>query len=79
MSDFISGKRRSLENRIKSNQEELQKILTKNDGDGSIHSLNKTKLTKELDLKYHKDSIFSCMYHAILHIYIFWSIKAFLI
>lgn len=57
--------------RINSNEKELERILTKNNGDGSIHSLNKDKLTKELDLEYYKNSFFSCMYHAILIIIIF--------
>lgn len=57
--------------RKNSNEKELERILNKNNGDGSIHSLNKDKLTKELDLQSYKDSFFSSMYHAILIIIIF--------
>lgn len=56
------AEKRTLEMRKNSNEKELERILKKNNGDGSIHSLNKDKLTKELDLQSYKDSFFSRFY-----------------
>lgn len=72
-----SEKRRILEERIKSNQEELQRILRNQNQYDRIHSLKKAKLQTEINLKYYNRNRFtSCMYNVPFNLFLFVSIKA---
>lgn len=67
-----SERRRTLEERIKSNREELQRILGNQNQNDRIHSLKKEKIQIELSLKsYNKNWFTSCMYNVPFNLFLF--------
>lgn len=61
---FISDRKRTLEERKKSLNMELKRILKNENRYEKIHSINKDKLQNEKDLKFYKKGWFSEWYYS---------------